>query len=57
MSKERLITDLPEAKGTPMALKTPINFRERKIIIEKQNAAAMKKLFLVSFVSFFFIIA
>jgi hypothetical protein len=49
--------DLPDAKGTPMPVKTPINFRARKAKLEDSNRAAMRKLIIVSFVSIFFIVA
>ena len=49
--------DIPEAIGTPMPVKTPINFRARKLKMEDQNRKAMRKLMIVSFVSIFFIVA
>ena len=50
-------SDLPEMKGTPMPVKTPINFRARKQSQEKSQSAAMRKLYCVAFCSVFFIIA
>lgn len=49
--------DLPDFHGTPMPVKTPINFRARKEKLQRQNDNAMKKLFIACFVSFFFIVA
>jgi hypothetical protein len=49
--------EIPGDHGTPMPVKTPVNFRARKDELVNTNKAAMKKLMLVSFVSFFFIIA
>jgi zinc transporter 2 len=53
--KERF--EIPEAYGTPMPVKTPINFAARRKQISDNNRKAMRKLALVSFVSVFFIIA
>ena len=47
---------LPEAYGTPLASKTPVNFKGRKQALESSNKDAMKKLMIACFVSFFFII-
>jgi hypothetical protein len=52
---KQLNDEIPEAKGTPLPVKTPINFRVRKAQIEENNKKAMKKLYLVAFVSIFFI--
>lgn len=50
------MTEHNNPKETPMiAVKTPINFQSRKESFKKQNDAAMKKLFIACFVSFFFI--
>ena len=43
--------------GTPLPVKTPINFAQRLESAGKNNAAAMRKLMTVSFVSVFFITA
>jgi solute carrier family 30 (zinc transporter), member 2 len=53
------LSDKPQLDvfGTPMPVKTPINFAERMDAQKKTNKEAMKKLFLVSFVSVFFITA
>ena len=48
--------ELPEANGTPIPVKTPINFKARKQSLEESNRKAMKKLLLATFVSGFFII-
>lgn len=44
-------------QGTPMPVKTPLNFRAIKAKMEDQNKKAEKKLLLVAFVSVFFIVA
>jgi zinc transporter 2 len=46
---------IPEAHGTPMAVKTPINFLARKHAAAESNKKSMRKLLIVSFVSVFFI--
>lgn len=46
---------IPEAMGTPMAVKTPINFLARKEAAKEANKKSMRKLLIVSFVSVFFI--
>ena len=43
--------------GTPMPVKTPVNYAERKAIKEKQNRDALKQLIKVSIMSVFFITA
>jgi len=48
--------DIPEAKGTPMPVKTPINFKARKEKLERDNKAAMRKLILTSILTSFFIV-
>ncbi len=48
--------DIPEAIGTPLPVKTPINFRLRKEQLKDNNKKAMKKLLTVASVSVFFII-
>ena len=47
---------LPEAYGTPLPAKTPINFKARKDALEASNKDAMKKLLIACFVSGFFIV-
>lgn len=47
---------LPEAWGTPLPAKTPVNFAARKRALEESNKDAMKKLMIACFVSGFFII-
>lgn len=49
--------EMPEMMGTPMPVKTPLNFRAMKAKIEKQNKKAERKLMSVAFVSIFFIVA
>ena len=46
-----------DALGTPLPVKTPINFAARLEAQKKTNEAAMKKLCVVMFVSVFFITA
>jgi hypothetical protein len=46
-----------DTSGTPLPVKTPINFKQRQELSKKDNSAALKKLLTVSFVSVFFIIA
>ncbi|CDW83914.1 zinc transporter of isoform 1 [Stylonychia lemnae] len=48
--------DIPEARGTPIPVKTPINFKARKQSLENSNRSAMKKLIIASCVSFVFIV-
>jgi len=48
--------DIPEARGTPIPVKTPINFKARKESLERSNSKAMKKLLIASFVSLIFIV-
>jgi len=43
--------------GTPIPMKSPINFESRLAAQKKTNEAAMKKLCIVMFVSVFFITA
>ena len=43
--------------GTPMPVKSPVNFEQRLEMQKQSNSAAMKKLITVSFVSVFFITA
>ena len=43
--------------GTPMPVKTPINFTERQVAQKETTNAAKKKLMTVAFVSVFFITA
>ena len=43
--------------GTPMPVKTPVNFEERLNMQKDSNRAAKKKLITVSIVSIFFITA
>jgi hypothetical protein len=50
-----LSDEIPEAKGTPMPVKTPINFRAKKKSFEESNKKAMKKLCTVFFISIIFI--
>lgn len=47
---------IPEAYGTPLMKKTPINFARRKQALETANNEAMKKLLIACFVSGFFIV-
>ena len=47
---------LPEAYGTPLPAKTPVNFKARKEALESSNKEAMRKLLIACFVSTFFII-
>ncbi len=47
---------LPEAYGTPMVPRTPLNFQSRKDALEVSNRQAMRKLLIACFVSLFFII-
>ena len=47
--------EIPEAWGTPMPVKTPVNFQARKKEINENNKKALKKLMIVAFVSIFFI--
>jgi Co/Zn/Cd efflux system component len=54
MMSRSLIAD---DKGTPMPVKTPINFRAVRARIENSNRKAMRKLAIVSCVSVFFIVA
>ena len=58
---ERNYQQLPptqlNAMGTPIPMKSPINFESRLAAQKKTNEAAMKKLCLVMFVSVFFITA
>lgn len=49
--------DIPEAFGTPLPVKTPINFAAIKKKAEENNKKAMRKLMFVAFISVFFIIA
>lgn len=44
----------PDFLGTPHPVKTPINFKARKLEIKENNRKAMRKLCLVSVVSVFF---
>jgi hypothetical protein len=57
MDKER--EKFLNSLGTPMGSKMaqPITFNQKKIENEGKNSAAMKKLYIVSFVSIFFIAA
>jgi len=43
--------------GTPMPVKTPVNFEQRLVSQKESTNAAKKKLLTVSFVSVFFITA
>jgi zinc transporter 2 len=47
---------LPEAWGTPLPSKTPVNFAGRKAALEKSNNDAMKRLLIACFISLFFIV-
>jgi len=47
---------IPEAYGTPLPAKTPINFAGRKAALELANNDAMRKLLIACFVSGFFIV-
>lgn len=47
---------LPEAYGTPLPAKTPINFAARKAALDKSNNDAMRQLLIACFVSGFFIV-
>lgn len=55
-SQAKATAVIPEAWGTPLVAKTPINFAGRKAALEKSNKDAMKKLLIACFVSGFFII-
>lgn len=48
--------ELPEARGTPIPVKTPINYKAIKQSYEESNRKAMNKLLLATCVSFFFIV-
>lgn len=54
MSKTRAQLDV---FGTPMPVKTPVNFDQRLAMQKESNNAAQKKLITVSIVSVFFITA
>ena len=43
--------------GTPMPIKSPVNYEQRLAMQKESNGAAMKKLIIVSCVSVFFITA
>jgi len=47
---------IPEAYGTPLPAKTPINFDKRREALDHINKDSMRKLLIACFVSFFFII-
>ena len=49
------MSNIAEAMGTPMAVKTPINFLARKNAAADNNRKALRKLYIVAFVSVFFI--
>jgi len=46
----------PEAYGTPLPKKTPINFEKRKAALSESNRIAMKRLITATSVSFLFVI-
>ena len=46
----------PEAYGTPLPKKTPINFEKRKAALAESNRSAMKRLIIATTVSFLFVI-
>lgn len=46
----------PEAYGTPLPQKTPINFQRRRAALEESNRVAMKRLITATSVSFIFVI-
>lgn len=48
--------EIPEAKGTPIAMKTPINFKAKREKMQKNNDVAMRKLVLTSILTMFFIV-
>ena len=46
----------PEAYGTPLPKKTPINFEKRQAALKESNRVAMKRLITATSVSFLFVI-